>query len=81
VAAGRGDVFEIVSAEFTGNVKVPLAVFSDESVTVTGNETAVMPDGGTPDSAPPDVSVSHDGNPVEDQMYPPAPPDAVNVSE
>jgi hypothetical protein len=81
VAGGNGDVLLIVSAEFTGSVKLPDAVALDESVTVTEKETDVTPAGGVPERKPAALSVSHVGNPVAAQVYPPLPPDAVKLSE
>jgi hypothetical protein len=81
VAGGNGDVLLIVSAEFTGSVKLPDAVALDESVTVTGKDTEVTPVGGVPERKPAALSDSQVGNPVAAQVYPPLPPEAVKLSE
>ncbi len=80
VADGKGDVLLMVSAEFTGSVKLPLAVWVDESVTVTVKEAAVAPLGGVPDKKPAADKFNQEGNPVADQVYPPLPPDAVKLA-
>ena len=70
-----------VSAVFTGRVNVAVAVFAEESVTVTENVTDETPAGGVPERYPAALNVSHEGNPVAAQVYPPLPPEAAKVSE
>jgi hypothetical protein len=82
VPAGSGDVLLMVTAAFTGNVKLPCAVLLNESVTVTEKETDVVPEGGVPDRNPAAVRLSHDGSPVAIQLYPmPLPPEASKFAE
>jgi hypothetical protein len=72
----------MVTAAFTGSVKLPCAVLLNESVTVTGKETGIVPAGGVPERNPAAVRLSHDGNPVAAQTYPlPLPPDAEKFAE
>lgn len=79
-ATGRGEVVVITRGAFTGSVKLPVAMFAEESVTVTGKETDVAPGGGVPERTPAALNISQDGNPEADQVYPPVPPEAVKVS-
>jgi hypothetical protein len=77
VAPGSGEVFPIVSAAFTGRVKVPAFELLSESVTVTEMDAAPE-SGGVPVRKPLAVSVSQLGKEVAVQVYMPVPPEALN---
>jgi hypothetical protein len=61
-------VLAIVSAAFTGSVKLSVVVSEEESVSVTENVAEVVPAGGVPVRNPAAVSISQDGNPVADHV-------------
>lgn len=70
----------MVRAASTGSVNIMLAVLLEESVTLAVKVTGLAA-GGVPLRAPAALNVSQLGRPVADQIYPPVPPDAVNVLE
>jgi hypothetical protein len=77
VPVGRGEVFEMAKAATTGKVKLSIAVWLSESVTVKEN-VKVPAAGGVPVKNPFVVSVSQLGREEAVQVNGPVPPDAVN---
>src|SRR5581483_8357869 len=65
---------------FTCRVNVAVAVFCEESLTVTATENAPA-DPGVPESWPVVLRLSPCGSPDADQLYPPPPPDAESDCE
>jgi hypothetical protein len=59
-------VLSIVNEALTGSVKVPVAIWLPESVTVTEKETGPA-EGGVPLRKPAEFSVNQEGNEEADQ--------------
>jgi hypothetical protein len=66
VAVGSGEVVVIVRV--TGTVNEPVAEALALSVTLAVKLALTADDGGVPIKAPAEVTVSHDGRPVADQV-------------
>jgi hypothetical protein len=80
VAGLNAEGVVMASDAYAVRVNSPLAVCSDESVTVTVNETGPAA-GGVPLRKPAGVSESHAGSPLANHTCPPLPPDAVKFDE
>lgn len=78
--AGARAVVVIDNPPATVSVRVALAVFCEESLTVTVTENGPA-DPGVPEIWPPVLTLNPCGRPEADQLYPPLPPDAESACE